>query len=125
MSVMTPEQEANFRVLKLLEQSPEFTQRQIAEAMGISLGKTNYILHALMEKGFLKASRFLKAKSKLTKAVYILTPSGIRERMNLTQDYVKSKTQEYEALKTELESLRQQIPEAFDAPDLDSGGKKT
>jgi EPS-associated MarR family transcriptional regulator len=123
-SVMTPKQEAHFRVLKVLEQNPEFTQRQIAEAIGMSLGRTNYLLHALMEKGFLKVGRFLKAKNKLTKAVYILTPSGIRERMDLTQDYVKRKTQEYEALKAELESLRQILPEAFDAPDLNSEGKK-
>jgi EPS-associated MarR family transcriptional regulator len=122
---MTPEQEAHFRVLKVLEQNPEFTQRQIAEAIGMSLGKTNYLLHALMEKGFLKASRFLKAKNKLTKAAYILTPSGIRERMDLTQGYLKRKTQEYEALKAELESLRQQLPEAFEAPDMNSEGKKT
>ncbi len=124
-SAMTPENEAHFRVLKVLEQNPNFTQRQIAEAIGMSLGRTNYLLHALMEKGFLKVGRFLKAKNKLTKAAYILTPSGIRERMDLTQDYVKRKTQEYEALKAELESLRQQLPEAFDALDLNSEGKKT
>lgn len=117
---MTPEQEAHFRVLKVLEQNPEFTQRQIAEAIGLSLGKTNYLLHALMDKGFLKVGRFLKTKNKLTKAVYILTPSGIRERIDLTQGYVKRKIQEYEALKAELESLRQQLPEAFDVPDLNS-----
>ena len=122
---MTPEQEAHFRVLKVLEQNPEFTQRQIAEAIGMSLGRTNYLLHALMEKGFLKVGRFLKAKNKLTKAAYILTPSGIRERMDLTQDYVKHKTQEYEALKAELESLRQQLPEALDAYDLNSEGRQT
>lgn len=107
------------------EQNPEFTQRQIAEAIGLSLGKTNYLLHALMEKGVLKVGRFLKAKNKLTKAVYILTPSGIRERMDLTQDYVKRKNQEYKALKAELEILRQQLQAAFDAPDLNSEGEKT
>ena len=122
---MTPEQEAHFRVLKVLEQNPEFTQRQIAEAIGMSLGRTNYLLHALMEKGFLKVGRFLKAKNKLTKAAYILTPSGIRERMDLTQDYVKRKTQEYEALRAELKSLHQELPEAFGAADLNSEGKKT
>lgn len=122
---MTPEREAHFRVLKVLEQNPEFTQRQIAEAIGLSLGKTNYILHALMEKGFLKVGRFLKAKNKLSKAVYILTPTGISERMDLTRDYVERKTQEYEALKAELESLRQALPEAFDPPDLNSEGKET
>lgn len=117
---MNPEQEAHFRLLKVLEQNPEFTQRQIAKAIGLSLGKTNYILHALMDKGFLKVGRFLKAKNKLTKAVYILTPSGISERMALTQDYVKRKIREYEVLKAELESLRKELPEVFDAPDLNT-----
>ncbi len=122
---MTPEQEAHFRVLKVLEQNPEFTQRQIADAIGLSLGKTNYILHALMEKGFLKVDRFLKADNKLTKALYILTPAGIRERIDLTKGYVKRKTREYEALKAELDGLRQELPEAFDAPELNSGSKNT
>lgn len=122
---MTPEQEAHFRLLKVLEQNPEFTQRQIAEATGMSLGRTNYLIHALMEKGFLKLGRFIKANNKLTKAFYILTPSGIRERMDLTQDYLKRKTQEYEVLKAELDSLRLQFPETLDAPDLNSERNKT
>lgn len=97
--------DAHFRVLKVLEQSAEFTQRQIDELIGLRLGKTNCLLYALMEKGLLKVGRFLKAKNKLIKAVYIVAPSGLRERMDLTQDYVKRKTQEYEALKAKLESL--------------------
>lgn len=112
-SAMTPEQEAHFRVLKVLEQNPEFTQRQIAEAIGMSLGRTNYLLHALMEKGFLKVGRFLKAKNKLTKAAYILTPSGIRHRLDITQGYINKKLAEYESLRTELEILRQDAPEVF------------
>lgn len=123
-SAMTPEQEAHFRLLKVLEQNPEYSQREIAEAVGLSLGRTNYIIHALIDKGFLKVGRFLKADNKLTKAVYILTPSGIRERMDLTQDYVARKKREYEALKSELENLRLEAPEAFDGPDLDAEGKK-
>ena len=121
---MTPEQEAHFRVLKVLEQNPEYTQRQIAEAVGLSLGKTNYILHALIDKGFLKVVRFLKAKKKLNKAAYILTSFGIREHLHLTKDYVTRKTHEYEALKAELERLRQQVPEAFVDSDLKTEGKR-
>ena len=117
---MSSEQDANFQVLKVLEQNPEFTQRQIAKAIGLSLGKTNYILHALMEKGFLKVGRFLKAKNKLTKVVYILTPAGVSLRMDLAKDYVKRKTVEYDALNAELQNLRQQIPEAFEVQGIDS-----
>lgn len=121
---MTPEQEAHFRILTVLEQHPEYNQRQLAESIGLSLGKTNFIIHALMEKGLLKMSKFIKADNKLTKAAYILTPSGIRERMNLTQDYVARKTAEYETLKAELEKLRQELPEAFEAGSNELSGKK-
>lgn len=120
---MTPEQEAHFRLLKVLEQHPEYNQRQLAEAIGLSLGRTNYIIHALMDKGLLKMGRFIKADNKLTKAAYILTPSGIRERMNLTQDYIARKTAEYETLKAELEKLRLELPEAFEADSNNLSGK--
>ena len=120
---MTPEQEAHFRLLKVLEQHPEYNQRQLAEAIGLSLGRTNYIIHALMDKGLLKMGRFIKADNKLTKAAYILTPSGIRERMNLTQDYIACKTAEYETLKAELEKLRLELPEAFEADSNNLSGK--
>lgn len=121
---MTPEQEAHFRLLKALEQHPEYSQRDLAEATGFSLGRTNYVIHALMEKGFLKVGRFLKADNKLTKTAYILTPSGIRHRMELTQGYIERKKAEYEALRAELESLRQEVPEAFEGPNLNTPGKK-
>lgn len=121
---MTPEQEAHFRLLKALEQHPEYSQRDLAEATGFSLGRTNYVIHALMEKGFLKVGRFLKADNKLTKTAYILTPSGIRHRMELTQGYIERKKAEYEALRAELESLRQEAPEAFEGPNFNTPGKK-
>ena len=121
---MTPEQEAHFRLLKVLEQHPEYNQRQLAEAIGLSLGKTNYIINALMDKGLLKLGRFIKADNKLTKAAYILTPSGVRERMNLTQDYIEGKTAEYEVLKAELENLRLELPETFEAGNNNHSWKK-
>ena len=120
---MTPEQEAHFRLLKVLEQHPEYSQRDLAEATGFSLGRTNYVIHALLEKGYLKIGRFLEANNKLTKTAYILTPAGIRHRMALTQGYIERKKAEYEALRTELESLRQESPEAFTAPPINSETK--
>ena len=121
---MIPEQEAQFRLLKVLEQHPEYNQRQLAEAIGLSLGKTNYIIHALMDKGLIKMGRFIKADNKLTKAAYTLTSSGIRERMNLTQDYIARKTAEYETLKVELEKLRLELPEAFEGINATPSRKK-
>ena len=108
---MTPEEEAHFRLLKVLEQHPEYRQREIAQAIGLSLGKTNYIIHALIDKGFLKIGRFFKAGNKLSKASYVLTPSGVRHRLNLTQDYIAHKKTEYDALLAELESLRLEASE--------------
>ena len=113
---MTPEQEAHFRLLKVLEQHPEYSQRDLAEATGFSLGRTNYVIHALMEKGFLKVGRFLQADNKLTKTAYILTPAGMRHRLELTRGYIERKKAEYAALQSELESLRQEVPEAFAGP---------
>lgn len=120
---MTPEQEGHFRLLKVLEQHPEYSQRDLAEATGFSLGRTNYVIHALMEKGFLKVGRFLHADNKLTKTAYILTPAGLRHRLALTQGYIERKKAEYEALRAELESLRHEAPEAFDEAPLHSGNK--
>ena len=123
MSAMTSEQEAHFRLLKVLEQHPEYSQRDLAEATGFSLGRTNYVIHALMEKGFLKVGRFLQADNKLTKTAYILTPAGLRHRLALTQGYIERKKAEYEALRAELESLRHEAPEAFNKEPLHSGSK--
>jgi len=103
---MTPEQQARFRVLKTLEEHPDYSQRELAAAIGLSLGRTNYVLHALMEKGLVKIGKFLRSDEKLMKTAYILTPEGVRERVRLTQGYIERKQIEYEALRAELEKLR-------------------
>ncbi|GAB4058044.1 MarR family EPS-associated transcriptional regulator [Uliginosibacterium sediminicola] len=110
---MSPEQQAQFRLLKTLEEHPEFSQRDLAEAVGLSLGRTNFVIHALMDKGFIKIERFLNSDNKLSKTAYILTPAGIRHRVELTQSYIKRKLYEYQALKSELEALRRDAPEEF------------
>lgn len=121
---MTPEEEAHFRVLKLLEQHPHYSQRELAEATGYSLGRTHYILHGLMEKGFLKLGRFMKADNKLGKTGYILTPTGIGHRLSLTQGYIERKKAEYEALRKELDSLQQEAPGALNKPPIKPQSKK-
>lgn len=103
---MTPQQQAHFRVLQILSEHPEINQRDLAQRLGVSLGKTNYLINALIEKGLIKIGNFRRSESKLKKVAYILTPGGIRERIRLTQDYLARKEAEYEALKADLEELR-------------------
>jgi len=102
---MTPAEQAHLRVLKILEAEPEISQRQLAERLGVSLGKANYLIKALLEKGYLKAGNFLRAEDKRIYA-YLLTPEGIRARLQLTRSYLTRKEQEYTAMKGEIEAMR-------------------
>lgn len=94
-----------FHVIKAIEANPTTTQRSISNNLGISLGKTNYILKALIKKGLVKASNFSRNPRKLKTINYILTKKGIEERISLTQHFLKRKEQEYNLLKTEWEKL--------------------
>ena len=100
-------QEAHFRVLRLLEGNPQMNQRDLAAAAGVSLGKTNYCINALLDKGLIKVQNFKSSKRKLAYA-YLLTPAGIAEKAALTQRFLKRKIEEYELLKVEIESLKQE-----------------
>lgn len=102
---MTPQEQAHLRILRALEDNPDLTQRELARALGISLGRTNYLIDALLEKGALKMERFRRSDTKLKRIAYVLTPSGISERLRLTRDYLARKRIEYEALRTEIEAL--------------------
>lgn len=102
---MTPREEAHFRILKALEKNSDLTQRELAEQLGLSLGKTNYQLNSLITKGAIKIGNFQRGSNKLNKIAYLLTPSGINERLRLTQGYLTRKRAEYEALKAEIEAL--------------------
>jgi EPS-associated MarR family transcriptional regulator len=102
--------ETHLQVLRLLESDPQTSQRNLAKALGVSLGKVNYCLNALLEKGLLKMQNFQGSKSKLAYA-YLLTPAGIAEKAGLTHRFLKSKIEEYEQLKLEIDSLRQQADE--------------
>ena len=101
-------QEAHFRVLRLLEGNPQMNQRDLAAAAGVSLGKTNFCLNALLGKGLVKMENFRTSTRKLNYA-YLLTPSGIATKAVLTQKFLKRKMEEYEALKAEIEQLKQEV----------------
>ncbi|MDD5247865.1 MAG: MarR family EPS-associated transcriptional regulator [Rhodocyclaceae bacterium] len=102
---MTPKEQAQFRILKAFDENPELTQRQLAQQLGLSLSKTHYLLDALIEKGAIKMEHFRRSDTKLKRIAYLLTPSGISERLRLTQDYVARKKTEYDALKAEIQAL--------------------
>jgi len=90
-------------------------QRELAQQLGVSLGKTNYLLNALVEKGWIKIGNFRSSDNKLKKVAYMLTPAGIRERVGLTKNYLARKEVEYEALKAEIQALRRQREESAPA----------
>jgi len=101
-------EDLRFRVLKLLETSPDLSQRDLAAALGISNGKVNYCLRALLAKGLVKLSNFSHSRHHLG-YVYLLTPSGIAEKAALTRSFLQRKVAEYEALKAEIEALQADV----------------
>jgi len=108
------QEDTTFRVMRLLEENPDLTQRELAEKLGISVGGLNYCLKALMGKGLVKMKNFANSKNKFG-YVYVVTPSGVAERASLTQRFLKRKMEEYELLKAEIEALRFEVPETKEA----------
>jgi len=104
---MTPKEHVHFQILRAIEGNPEISQRDLARQLGVSNGKVNYLIAALVEKGLLKMAHFGRNGDKLAKVAYLLTPAGVRNRTALTRDYLARKEAEYEALKAEIDSLRQ------------------
>lgn len=104
---ITFHQETHLKVLRLLEVNPQMNQRDLAAALGVSLGKTNFCLKALLDKGLLKVQNFQSNKRKLAYA-YFLTPAGIAEKTTLAGRFLKRKIDEYELLRAEIETLQQE-----------------
>jgi EPS-associated MarR family transcriptional regulator len=100
-------EEVRYKLLKLLEPNPQLSQREVAKELGISLGKVNYCLQALMDKGWIKAANFKNSKNK-TAYMYLLTPRGFEEKARVTSRFLQMKVQEYEALREEIEQLRRE-----------------
>jgi EPS-associated MarR family transcriptional regulator len=101
-------EETYLKVMRLLQENPDLTQRELAEQLGVSVGSVNYCLKALMEKGLVKMKNFIHSKNKFG-YVYVLTPTGIAERAELTSKFLARKVAEYETLKHEIEALRAEV----------------
>ena len=99
--------EYRYKILKLVEANPEISQRELAEQLGISLGKANFCLKALIEVGMLKASNFKNSKNKLG-YMYLLTPKGIEEKAKVTVRFLKKKLTEFEILQNEINELKKE-----------------
>ena len=100
--------ERHLRTLRLLEENPDTTQRQLAESLGVSVGAANYCLKALVGKGWVKLENFQRNPNKLG-YLYLLTPMGIAAKTQLTASFLKRKLNEYEALKAEIEELKSEV----------------
>jgi EPS-associated MarR family transcriptional regulator len=100
--------ETHLKALRLLDAVPQMSQRDLAIRLDVSLGKTNYCLNALLDRGLLTVKRFHNSQNKLAYA-YLLTPQGIAEKTALTSQFLTRKVQEYEALRAEIESLQSEV----------------
>jgi EPS-associated MarR family transcriptional regulator len=103
-----PLEDTHLRLLRLLEANPDLSQRDLARALGTSLGKTNYCLNALIDKGLVKVRNFRNNQNKLGYA-YLLTPRGIESKATITVHFLKRKMAEYELLKNEIEQLQREV----------------
>ena len=104
------QEDTHFRVLRLLQENPEMSQRELAAAVGVSVGGMHYVLNALIGKGLVKLGNFTAAEDKRRYA-YVLTPRGIKEKSLLTSRFLKRKLTEYQALKAEIEVLYNELGE--------------
>lgn len=100
--------ERHLKTLRLLEQNSEITQRELAQALGVSLGAANYCLRALIEKGWVKLENFQNNPNKLG-YLYLLTPMGVAAKTQLTASFLRRKLAEYEVLKMEIEQLKHEV----------------
>ena len=106
------QEDTNFRLMKLLQNNPDISQREMAKALGISFGGVNYCLNALIDKGLVKVQNFSQSKNKFG-YVYLLTPTGMTEKAVLTGSFLKRKLQEYEQLRVEIEVLQQEVEQGI------------
>jgi len=113
------QEDTYFRVLRMFQDNPDMTQREIAERLGVSTSGMNYCLNALIDKGWVKVHNFSQSKNKFG-YIYVLTPQGIVEKVTLTGRFLKRKQAEYEALKAEIEGLSQELDNTGSKADFKS-----
>ncbi len=101
------EDEITYRLLKSIEENPTQSQRELSRSLGVSLGKLNYCLKALVDKGWVKVRNFKDNPNK-AKYLYLLTPSGVEAKTRVTVQFLKRKMDEYERIKEEIERLRRE-----------------
>jgi EPS-associated MarR family transcriptional regulator len=127
MSVQPPDQLENEEVLWIfreIDRSPAMTQRELSSRLGISLGKVNFLINALIEKGFVKVENFRKSSSK-SAYLYYLTPMGIEKKTRTTYLFLNKKIREYERLATEIQQLREEVRESgFPSEEQDQSGNR-
>jgi EPS-associated MarR family transcriptional regulator len=101
-------EELSYKVIKLIEHDAEISQRELSKELGVSLGKVNYCLRALIDKGWVKAKNFKNSQNKMAYR-YLLTPHGVQEKTALTVSFLRRKLMEHEELQREIESLRSEV----------------
>ena len=106
-------QELEYRALKILEQQPDLTQRQLAEQLGVSLGKTHYLVKSLIDVGWVKLDNFQRSDNKWGYA-YLLTPKGIVEKAAITARFLVRKQREYNELQQEIAQLQEEVRQQRD-----------
>jgi EPS-associated MarR family transcriptional regulator len=111
---LDPSQEVRYRLLSYLADHPDATQRELARVLGVSVGKVNYCLKALIGKGWVKIRNFHNSSNKAA-YLYLLTPKGIDEKMQVTSAFLRRKLDEYERLSAEIERLRREVGEVGEA----------
>ena len=102
------QQEEILKVLAQIQKNPEVTQRELVRQVGISLGKINFLIKSLIQKGIIKAKRFKNSKKKLA-YLYIITPGGIREKAILTENFLRIRMKEYDELRMQIEKLKLEV----------------
>lgn len=102
------QEDATFRVLRMLQANPDMTQREIAEKLGVSASGLNYCLRALIDKGWVKVQNFSQSKNKFG-YIYVLTPQGLAQKARLASLFLQRKMAECEALKKEIKALKSEV----------------
>ena len=105
-------EDTHYKVLKILEQNPQISQRELARELGVSLGKVNYCLKALVDRGLVKATNFKNSANKWA-YFYVLTPRGIEAKAKISVRFLQRKLEEYETLRSEIKELQAEVGESL------------